>query len=303
MTRREILKNNSATTLSADITSTSATSFTVTDGSVFPATGDFHLLVDTEIMLCTARSTNTLTVVRGQEGTTAATHSNGAAVTLIVTAGVMQQYGRDNVPGFDGSRPPFRLCDASGDTLTSASFTTVNLSTSSISDVDSAIVLRKHGDSLVGENVTALARSYTNPATVIAGIHACIPQSSSSALPSVGAGFRESSTGKLLTINLTGNGSAGGTISVYKYTNPTTFDSGPVARVPLNYATPVIWFKCEDDGTTLKLSISHDGDNWIQIFSEARTTFMAGGPNQFVFGSNNYQNNFDTLASLVSWKE
>ena len=107
MSRREVFQNNTSDTLSASCISTDLT-ISVATGSKFPATGDFHVLVDSEIMLVTARSTNTLTVVRGQEGTTAAAHSSAAVITLIWTVGSMQQYGRDNSPGFDGTRPPFR---------------------------------------------------------------------------------------------------------------------------------------------------------------------------------------------------
>jgi hypothetical protein len=77
-------------TLSAAITTTSATSLTVTSGAAFPSTdtttlgpwaSHFLIQIDSEWMLCTARSTNTLTVKRGMLGTTAATHLNAATVT------------------------------------------------------------------------------------------------------------------------------------------------------------------------------------------------------------------------------
>ena len=68
-----------------------ATSFDVIDGSVFPATGNFRLNCEDELMLCTARSSNTLTVTRGIEGTTAAAHGSGVYVTQVNTAGGFQQ--------------------------------------------------------------------------------------------------------------------------------------------------------------------------------------------------------------------
>ena len=99
--RRELLKNNSATTLSAQLNQ-SATSASVTSGSVFPSSGDFRLLVESEIVLCTGRSGDTLTLVRGQEGTLDVEHDNGSAITHILTQSAMQRYGRDNDSGFDG---------------------------------------------------------------------------------------------------------------------------------------------------------------------------------------------------------
>lgn len=66
-------------TLGAEISSASATSVTMTAGHGL--TGGETIIVGTEQMYVSAVSTNTLTVVRGVNGSTAATHSNGAAVT------------------------------------------------------------------------------------------------------------------------------------------------------------------------------------------------------------------------------
>src|SRR6266853_1580406 len=55
----------------------------------WPTLGQFRILIDTEIIICTAASSGatTLTVVtRGAEGTTAAAHSNGASINMVLTA-------------------------------------------------------------------------------------------------------------------------------------------------------------------------------------------------------------------------
>jgi len=72
-------KNFAETTLAAAITDTSGTSITVTSETSFPAV-DFIISIDTEVMLVTNVATTTWTVTRGYEGSTAATHLNGAAV-------------------------------------------------------------------------------------------------------------------------------------------------------------------------------------------------------------------------------
>ncbi|MBX7105148.1 MAG: hypothetical protein K1X57_13790, partial [Gemmataceae bacterium] len=72
------INNTALTTLSAAITSTTATSITVTSATGI-ATGMF-LLIDAEYVRVTAIAGTTLTVTRGQNGTTAATHLNGASV-------------------------------------------------------------------------------------------------------------------------------------------------------------------------------------------------------------------------------
>ena len=88
--------NNAATTLAAGINS-SVTSISVTDGSVFPAlTGSDHFYVtfdDTtnrEIVKVTARSGNTLTVVRGQDDTTAQAFNSGDKAELRVVAALLE---------------------------------------------------------------------------------------------------------------------------------------------------------------------------------------------------------------------
>lgn len=67
-----------AGTLGAAVSSTTATSVTLTTGHTVE-TGN-TLLVDSEQVYVTAVAGNTITVQRGVNGTTAATHSNGATV-------------------------------------------------------------------------------------------------------------------------------------------------------------------------------------------------------------------------------
>jgi hypothetical protein len=297
MSRREIFQNNTSDTLGASALSTDTT-ITVTTGSKFPATGDFHVLVDSEIMLVTARSTNTLTVSRGQEGTTGAAHSLSAVITLILTAGSVKQYLRDNVPGADGSKPAMRLVDKTGAPLTSSSFTVVNASTSTITDLDGGIVLRKATNGGT-QDMTLLSRAYTAPATVIAGFRACLPYYSS-AFPGFALGFRDSVGGKLnssFVLNLPHP-----TYQTLRMVNPTTADTGGTTHEVVLFGD-MLWLKCEDDNTDLKFSISHDGVNWILMNSESRTSYVAGGPTQFFWGSNNYGGGLEILTSLVSWIE
>jgi DNA-binding beta-propeller fold protein YncE len=91
----EQLANNAASTLTAAIPDAVATSCTVANGTVFPATGNFRIIVDSELMLCTARAANVLTVTRGVETTTAVAHANGAAVTHVLTKGGLDAYLAD----------------------------------------------------------------------------------------------------------------------------------------------------------------------------------------------------------------
>ena len=114
--------NNARTNLSSAILST-ATSITVDDASVFPTLGaSDHTFVTfesldasptREIVKVTAidTSTDTLTVVRGQDGTTAAAFSSGAKVELRLTAALLNAVADD---------ADTESVSISGDTMTGA---------------------------------------------------------------------------------------------------------------------------------------------------------------------------------------
>lgn len=85
------VKNRAESTLAAAI-SASATWLTVASGhgAKFP-TSNFHITIDDEILKCTSRSSDTFSVQRAQEGTTAAAHDAGAKVQLRWTAGYVEE--------------------------------------------------------------------------------------------------------------------------------------------------------------------------------------------------------------------
>ena len=85
------VKNRAASTLAADISDTD-TSLTVAsgEGTKFPS-APFHITVEDEIMEVTAVNTDTFTVTRGVEDTTAAAHSAGVRVELRITAKIIQE--------------------------------------------------------------------------------------------------------------------------------------------------------------------------------------------------------------------
>lgn len=91
----EQFANNATSTLSSSINA-STTSITVVNGTPFSSSGTFRVVVESEIMLVTGRLSDTLTVVRGQEGTIAASHASGITVTQIMTAGAIAQLKVDS---------------------------------------------------------------------------------------------------------------------------------------------------------------------------------------------------------------
>lgn len=85
------VKNRAFSTLASGVSDV-ATEWTVAtgEGALFPTTGDFHVTCEDEIVKCTSRTGDVLTVTRAQEGTAAAAHTAGKAVELRVTAGVIE---------------------------------------------------------------------------------------------------------------------------------------------------------------------------------------------------------------------
>jgi len=128
--------NSAFATLASGINN-SATSITLTtgQGARFPslAGGDyfFATLIDTsnnlEIVKCTARSTDVLTVVRGQESTTARAFSTGDRIELRITAqGLVDSAPVTSVAGRTGAIT-LAAADVSG-LATSATTDTTNAS-------------------------------------------------------------------------------------------------------------------------------------------------------------------------------
>jgi hypothetical protein len=68
---------------------------TVTNASALSTLGNYRLLIDDEIMLATSLTGSVVSVLRAQEGTTAAAHSLSVPVEPIVSAGALNQLRAD----------------------------------------------------------------------------------------------------------------------------------------------------------------------------------------------------------------
>lgn len=100
----EIFANNAQTTLNGaiDAVQTTIAVNAPPAGYPFPSSGNFRILIDSEIMLVTSVSGLTWTVVRGAEvgttpGAAAASHGNGALVSQVGTAAGQVQAILDRV--------------------------------------------------------------------------------------------------------------------------------------------------------------------------------------------------------------
>jgi len=97
--------DNASTLLASAITNSQTTlTVTATQGSLFPAPGAGQIFVGTledtggniEVVWCTGRTGDTCTIVRAQEGTSAAAFASGSRFEIRCTAGMLQAFLQKN---------------------------------------------------------------------------------------------------------------------------------------------------------------------------------------------------------------
>lgn len=320
MAASELFANAANSTLSAAITSTSATTLTVTSGSTFPASGNFRILVDTELMLVTGVSSNTFTVTRGIEGTTAATHLNLAPVTHVLTAAsLIAAVGQMNLRGTFSSRPaagipgrcyycsdsPFSYFD-DGTTWqkyfgsyplvtqpSQSTFTWDNQNAASAVDSNDMLVMTGDTSHNVGLYKTAPATPYNID---MGFLWASDPLASSSLL----VGFRDtgsSNSGKLVVLDAAQQNSSY-QFNTIKFTNLSTFSATYQSNNSVFIPGGMMFLRITDDGTNFKFSFSNDGINFVNYDSRSRTDFLT--PANVFFGVTGTSK--PNILSLFHWK-
>lgn len=124
MVRRQRSVNNFSTTLNGSIND-SVTSATLTSTAGLPSEGDFYLDFAGEIVLVTHVSGSVVTIVRGQEGTSAASHTDSTDVTDVITAGEFTTRANERM-GIQAL--PYGRCTSwDGSTLTTLTASDFNL--------------------------------------------------------------------------------------------------------------------------------------------------------------------------------
>lgn len=286
---RERFANNATTTLASPIND-SQTTITVADGSSFPDSGNFRLICESEYMLCTARSSNTLTVVRGIEGSTAAAHISGTTISHILTLGSLKKLTTDNATWADSDRAPFGG-------LHSSQFTTVNGSGVTVTDANGYISVSRpsHGS----ESNTLLVRPAPSPPyKVDIAFQHCGLNSE----PYAGLAFYDTNTQRIMLCAFCfHSGTAHIAAVVWRYTSPTNYNGTSVARTRVAIPQPY-WQRVEHDGDNLTFSISPDGINYIPIHVEEVGAFIT--PDSVGFAVANLGSSiYPHVATLLAWQE
>lgn len=288
MPRYERFVNRIQTTLDGAITD-SATTVTVSDanGSGYPLLGDFRILVESEVMHVTALSGNDLTVVRGVDGTSAASHSDGVVINPIITQEGFDAF-LDHIQVGSSNRPQSRWEDIDGNVLTSTDFSLDNaVSNHFLTDGDDGSII------LASDNTATttahLHVSYKDaPATTPWTLTACViiglgwDWAGGSNSTTGGICVRESDTGELINLSAgAGSPSANQDYLAFHWNSPTSSNAAIPSSISPECNTNWCWMQIEDNGTNLFWRVSHNGIRWHEIASDGRTDLLSSaGPDQ-----------------------
>lgn len=328
--------NSAQTTLSAGITSSDGT-LSVASATLFPATGVFRILIDSELIRVVSVSGTTFTVSRGVEGTTAASHSSGATVTQVLSRdGLLslgsQIHASDSYFALPSSSIPGRtFWPTNGSTLFrddgslwhpfGPSFPMTSLIDSQFSWVNqgSATLDLSHGGAILATPAGAATdnlhlRMKTIPSAPYTITMACIPLIPfPSNFNACGLALRDSGTGKIITFAVSSDSTQVPTnlvLSGIKWTDATTFSAfytlTPTAAA--DYASlvgfrlgPCLWLQIKDDNSNRSLRISNDGISFQSLHSVGRTDFIT--PDQIGFFVNQQNASFGLSLNVLSWTE
>lgn len=310
--------NNAATTLAAAISSSMATSISVSSATGFPSSGNFRILIDSEYMIVTGVSGTTWTVTRGAEGSTAATHSDGATVTHILTAASLEQlvadrleigaYGSlpsagvanrlylptdkpvaslDNGSAWAGFGPLFPLTQPN---LTGYSW--VNQGDSGSITQTNSYVYMQNGPGSGAEDWALYVKSVASaPYTYTVGF---LPLLVSAQYSELGVVLYNSSSGKFISLSMQAdqysNSPPGMVLINAKWSSTSSFNAsynfqhGAATLVP--WYAGFVFFRIYDDGTERHWQYSSDGVNFLTLAQQSNTDYIT--PDSIGFGIDCY---------------
>lgn len=296
--RIERWANGGSSTLDGAIND-SVTSLDVADASSFPAYPDFKIKINSEVLTVTAVSTNTFTVERAADDTTAASHSNGDPVTHVFTRDSVERAFQDNY-GIDYSGGlPYNRVLAQGVTKTASDFTWTNQGSYTCSDADDGglimTVVYENLRQMRGKYLAAPSTPWQCSAFIQFGVGGLRRFSGGQGL-TAGLFIRESDTGKFYSLNFRTD-----QIALERMNSNTSYNS-QVDQYIANAECESWWLRIADDGTDIEGYVSQDGKNWELCWNESNTSFMtSAGPDQVGFFSDAGQSVTGTQVYFKSW--
>ena len=326
----ERFSNQAVTTLSAAITTATATSCTVTDATRFPTAGNFRTKIDGEILIVTGVAGSTLTITRGAEGTTAATHASGASVIHLLTKGSMEArvanrfisdlYANKPAAGVKGrlflptdglfleyddgatwhQYGPYRRLKAPPQT----GWIWVNQGNATVTYTGSTLVLEEPDLGTGNPQIRALVRPLSVPgATTITA--AFTWNGIASDTPCMGFCARDvggTSDGHFAGwgVRIPGN-STGWWLHYKYYSSPTTIENTPTIDGRNLWPQRLFWVRQELAGTYKRFWWSADGVNWTKWLEDSYSNYNT--PSQFGIFIDPVNNVQKVSMSLVHWEE
>lgn len=306
------------------------TSVTVSGHAGFPGSAQYRIVIDNEIILVTGGAgTNTWTIQRGVEGTTAASHANGATVTHVLTAaGLIGVAGSILISGNFASQPAagvtgrvqiptdgMALYREDGNTWSpwgplfpfvspnNSLYSWVNQGSATIGTAGGTLFLEQVANGGASNNIAARVKSIPSaPYTVNMAFLPMMPQSN---FIDCGMILRNSGSGDLITFGIAANTGLSSfvVIDVVKYTSPTSsgsvYTTSPsLILAPSWQAGPCMFFQIHDDNTNRTYGVSNDGVNFSTILSTSRTDFIT--PDQIGFYVNVNNATFNAGINILS---
>lgn len=173
-----------------------------------------------------------------------------------------------------------------------ATFTWINQETATAVETNGGIHLSApaaSGDDVRLLKITAPATPYTVTALILPQIHLINYNQ-------IGLAFRQSSDGKLVMFNFSGQ--SGGYFRFAKFNSPTSY-SAEYSNVYLG-SRDWFWLRIADNGTDRLCSWSANGIDFITVHSIGRTDFLTADEVGFYANANNAS--LGCGLTLLSWK-
>lgn len=326
----ERFANNAFTTLNESggiDDNTNPVTFTVSNPAAFPASGNFRIKIDDEILLVTGVSGNDFTATRGVEGSPITEHYNGVGIRHIITAvGLKQAFDDRFMSGTYASLPAagvagrkyyctdsvYTMVDTGSEWLhliddmivtppVLADFTWVNQDTATAVDTYGGIYM----ETTVGlgnqHNHMSLVKTAPNtPYSIVLGL---MPYMPSTAFGLCGGVWRNSSSGNFSTIR---HGTENGGSFFYQFmlehfNSPNSANGFAYLRnFQMGSTRQPIYVKFTDDGVDRKIFYSSNPNSFpLEYHSVVRTNHIT--PNQVGIHINNYSQ--PQRCHFVHWKE
>jgi hypothetical protein len=311
---------NDASGILASSINDSDTVLSVTDASLFPATGVFRIRVEDEIMEVTSVSGLDFTVVRGDESTIAAAHLVGVTIKGVLTAKSLKALptsrwafqdwngialGVDTTDKIMITDGPYVLLSNNtifkiyGPTFEFKQSSTFGYTSFGSADFGDFNTLQSTLGANAGSTRVIGQANNSYPSTPYAVKVCFLRDQVLKHISGICFGVRNSTTEKMTYMRLSSPDDYATQVLITNSDGGTHTDIFD-ARI---HDSNLIWFKVSDDGTDQTFSVSFDSRSWTDLATYGNTTFH-GGSDQ-VFWGLFYDNTaiVPIQAQLLSWEQ